>query len=259
LDALIQSATRSGTLSPTSRALIDAGISGDLGDLVLAGARGASLETIEATDVLLVTLLLDASSSIHAAGLEQAIRDGSNTLIDTFRDCRESDSILLATWLFNHEERVLHSYVATADATKLDAKNYAGVGGTRLFDTYCDALAANVAYAQQLRDAGTPTRSVLVVLTDGEDCGSKRRVSDCAALSKDVLRSEQFVLAFIGVGDAQSFRSTARAMGIPDGCVEVLTHATPESLRRLFHLVSQSALQVSRGAVSPGPSAGFFR
>jgi hypothetical protein len=152
----------------------------------------------------------------------------------------------------------VHSYVAIADATRLDSANYAAVGATHLYDTWCDALAANIAYAQRLRDGGTPCRSIVVVITDGEDCGSRRSAADCARISRDLLASEQFVLAFVGVGDDAGFRAIAKCMGIPDRSVDVQTQATPHNLRHVFHMVSQSAIRASRGLIAAGSNAGFF-
>ncbi len=153
---------------------------------------------------------------------------------------------------------VLHSYVPVDDATRLDAQNYRGCGATSLYDTWCDALAANVAYAQRLRDGGTPTRSVVVVLTDGEDVGSKRSAPECARLSRDLLASELFTLAFVGVGRDVDFEDVAQAMGVPPGCVLVQRDATAAALRRTFQLVSRSAIRASQGRVQPGVNAGFF-
>ena len=252
--SLFASAARAGTISAATSTLL----TGHLGAVVIAGAAGMDLEDLVASDVTLVTVLVDASSSIAGSGLEQAIRDGQNALIDAFAASRERHSVLLATWTFNDEIRVVHSYVPIDDATRLDAANYAGVGATHLYDTWCDALGANVAYAQRLRDGGTPCRSIVVVITDGEDCGSRRSAADCARISKDLLASEQFVLAFVGVGSDAGFRAIAKRMGIPDRSVEVQSEATPHNLRQVFHMVSQSAIRASRGLIAPGPNAGFF-
>lgn len=251
--SLLSSATAAGTLSAATSSLL----TGNLGAVIIAGAAGKDAEDIVASDVTLVTLLVDASSSIHDRGLEDAIRDGQNVLVDALGDTRERDSILMALWTFNHELRVVHSYVGLDDVTRLDASNYAGLGSTRLYDTWCDALAANVAYAQQLRSAGTPCKSVVVVITDGEDCGSQRRAPDCARISRDLLASEQFTLAFVGVGTTD-FRSIAREMGVPDGCIAVQANATPSAIRQVFRMVSQSAIRASQGRIAPGPNAGFF-
>lgn len=252
--ALIASATTKGVITPNTSTLI----TGNLGGLVLAGAAGKDLEDITASDVTLVTVLIDASSSIGDRGLEQAVRDGQNALIDAFSGAKERDSILLACWTFSSKMDVLHSYVPVDEATRLDAKNYRAAGATVLYDTWCDALAANVAYAQRLRDGGTPTRSVVVVVTDGEDVGSARNAGQCARLSKDLLASELFTLAFVGVGTDVDFHAVAKAMGVPDGCVLVQKDATPTGLRRTFQLVSRSAIRASQGKIQPGAAAGFF-
>jgi uncharacterized protein YegL len=253
VQSLISSATAAGTLSAATSSLL----TGNLGAVVIAGAAGKDAVDIVASDVTLVTLLVDASSSIHDSGLEDAIREGQNVLIDALGDTREREAILMALWTFDTDVRVMHSYVGLDDVTRLDKKNYAGLGSTRLYDTWFDALTANVAYAQQLRSSGTPCKSVVVVITDGEDCGSKRRASDCAKISKDLLKSEQFTLAFVGVGGGD-FRTIALDMGIPDGCIAVQAQATPSAIRQVFRMVSQSAIRASQGRIAPGPNAGFF-
>lgn len=254
LGNLFSGAVQSGLISQNSSTLL----MGSLGSVVVAGAAGTAMEDIVASDVTLITILIDASSSIAGSGLEQAVRDGQNELLDAFSGSKERDSILAALWTFNDAQRVLHSYLPVTDAVRLDQKNYKGTGCTRLYDTWCDALGSNVAYAQQLRTSGTPCRSVVAVITDGEDVGSKRKVSDCATLSRDLLASEQFVLAFVGVGNDADFRKVARKMGIPDGCIAVQKNATPSGLRQVFRMVSQSAIRASQGKIQPGANAGFF-
>ncbi len=251
VQSLLCSAVASGLLGVDT-------ITGDLGEMVIAGAAGVDLENLQASDVTLVTLLIDASSSIGAAGLAASIVAGQHDLIDAFAGSRERDSVLMALWLFNDELEVVHAYVPVAEASRLDAKKYRPGGGTRLYDTWVDALTANVAYAQRLRDGGTPCRSVVVVITDGEDCGSRRTTGDCARLSRDLLASEQFVLAFVGVGGAVDFRAVARKMGVPDDAVAVQAQASPAALRQVFRMVSQSAIRASRAHVGPGAATGFF-
>ncbi len=253
IQALLSNAQAAGTIgAATSYAL-----SGHLGAVVVAGAAGLAMEDIASSDVTLVTVLIDASSSIHSRGLEDAVREGQNLLVDAFDKAKEKDSVLMALWTFNDELRVHHAYVPVDTCSRLDPSTYAGVGGTRLYDTWCDALAANVAYAQRLRDGGTPCKSVVVVITDGEDCGSRRTAKDCEKLSRELLASEQFTLAFVGVGSDVDFRAVAKRMGVPDGSVAVQANTSPAALRQMFHMVSQSAIRASRANVTPG-GTGFF-
>lgn len=248
---LFSQAAKSGTLSKQATSLL----SGDLGQIVVAGAAGSDAERIVVSDVMLITVLIDASSSIGHRRLERAVCDGYGQMLDALGQSRERESILVALWLFNHEQEVVHSYLPIDQATRLDKRRYRSAGTTRLYDTWCDALAANVAYAEQLRASGTPCRSVIVVLTDGEDTASQRTPRDCAILSEDLLASEQFVLAFVGVGKDADFRQVAKAMGIPKGSIQVQSKATPQALRQAFQLVSQSAISASRGQIQP---TGFF-
>lgn len=254
LNHLFQRAVDEGTIGAEAAAVI----AGDLGPLVLAGAAGMAAEDIQASDVTLVTLLVDASSSIGDRGLEDAVRHGQHGLLDAFAGASAGDSVLVALWTFATDVVVVHGYVPVGDATRLDAKTYRAGGTTRLYDAFCDAAAANVAYAQTLRDAGTPTRSLLVVVTDGEDVSSKRSTKACAKLAQALLQSEQFLLGFVGVGADVDFVKTARAMGFPPGSTLVEKDATPQSLRRAFALVSRSAVQASRGRVTPGAGSALF-
>jgi uncharacterized protein YegL len=253
IGSLFSGAAAAGTISPETASLL----TGNLGPVVIAGAAGTALEDIIASDVTLITVLIDASSSIASSNLEQAVRDGQNLLVDAFGGAKESQSILMALWVFNHDINVIHSFVPVSDAERLGS-NYRGNGSTRLYDCWCDALAANVAYAQQLRDGGTPCRSVVVVITDGADYGSNRTAGQCKKLSTDLLKSEQFILAFVGVGDDTDFRKVAKSMGVPDGSVAVQKDVRPSELRKLFQMVSQSAIRASQGRIQPGASASFF-
>lgn len=254
LNALFGNAASVGMISPQTLTML----SGNLGNLVIAGAAGKDTETIDASEVLLVTVLVDASSSIGSRGLEAAVKAGYNKLLDTFSLSKERDAIMMALWTFQGRAKVIHSYVPVNEAVGLDRSNYRPGGCTALYDTWCDSLAANLAYAQQLRDGGTPVRSVVVVITDGEDVGSKRRPVDCAKLTMDLLASEQFALGFVGVGSDVDFTQVARDMGIPDDCIQVQKNATPKGLRDVFHMVSRSVMRVSQSHVAPG-QGGFFQ
>ncbi len=231
-------------------------IGGDLSEIVVAGAAGIDADELTASEVTLVTVLVDASTSISTRGLEDAMVRGYGDLVDAFSKAREKEGLLLALWTFNDEARVLHSYVPIDDAMRLDRGNYAALGGTKLYDTFCDALHANVTYADRLRAAGTPTQSILVVLTDGEDCGSRRRAAECRKLAKAALSTEAWQLAFVGVGTDVDFHKVAKSMGFSDSSVAVCENATPSSLRAIFRMVSQSTIRASQAR--PGTRGGFF-
>lgn len=239
-------------ISPTT----SAAILGNMGSVVVAGAAGKAAEDIEATSVTLVTVILDNSGSMHSH--RQAVVDGMNQLRETFLHSKEKDSVLLATWTFGEKVQVNHSYIPVADTDPLTLADYpADEGATALYAGWCDALAANIAYAQNLRSSGTDVRSIVVVLTDGENNVRDRTAAACAQISQDLLRSEQFILAFVGLGYGD-FRRIAQSMGVPDGCTYTAGQVTESELRKVFRMVSQSVIRASQGKITPGANAGFF-
>jgi Mg-chelatase subunit ChlD len=242
--------------SSTFSAFSTSVIGGHLDEIVIAGAAGIDAEELAASEVTLVTILVDASSSIASRGLEDAVVHGYGELLAAFSNAREKEGMLVALWTFNDEARVVHAYVPVDDATRLDRSTYSPVGCTRLYDTFCDALTANVAYADRLRAAGTPTESIVIVITDGEDAGSRRTASDCRDLLRKALATEAWQAAFVGVGTDVDFRNVAKQMGFPATSVAVCEHATPASLRALFRMVSQATLAASMA--SPGGARGGF-
>ena len=116
IGSLFNGAAAAGTISPDTAAML----TGHLGPVVIAGAAGTALVDIQASDVTLITVLIDSSSSIAYANLEQAVRDGQNSLVDAFAAAKEAPSILMALWTFNAQIDIIHSYVPVADATRLD-------------------------------------------------------------------------------------------------------------------------------------------
>jgi len=254
LQNLFARAAQTGTLSAQSQTLL----SGDLGPMMIAGASGMAAQDIQASEVTLVTILIDASTSIEGKKLTDAVRQGQHLLLDAFAGSKEKDAVLCALWTFASDATVVHGYVPVDDAVRLDTKNYRPGGSTHLYDTFCDAAGANVAYAQTLRDAGTPVRSILVVITDGEDVGSRRPARTCKKIAADLLQSEQFHLAFVGVGNDVDFKKVAADMGFNAGSILVQKDATPTALRQAFAMVSRSAIRASQGRIQPGANAGFF-
>lgn len=226
-----------------------------LNDQILAGCDGMDIDELDATEVVLVSLLLDDSSSM--CGRVDAAIQGQQAMLKALEESKQKDSFLIGMWALNKNDPY-HSYVKLEDAVKLDNSNYQPIGMTPLYDRWYEMLASNVAYAQQLRASGTMVRSIAIVITDGNENDSHRfNDLDCAKLAADLLASEQFVLAFVGAGDDDYFRYMAKKMGIPDGAVLVVGDS-PSDMRKIFQIVSQSVIRASQAKIASGAVQNSF-
>jgi len=140
-------------------------------------------------------------------------------------------------------------------------KNYQPSLGTPLYDQTVVLLGTVIAKSQEFAESGVPVRSVTLLITDGADAGScKARAKDVAAIVRDMLQSEQHIVAAMGIDDGTTpFRDVFRAMGIDDRWI-----LTPKSdaseIRQAFRMFSQSAVRASQhaGAFSRAAAGGFL-
>ncbi len=254
INNLFNEANEEGLLGEASQQILVENIN----NAVIAGANGKAAEEIDATDVTLVTLVIDNSGSIQFGGLDEAVREGQNALLDTLSQSKQNDSILLAQWKLGVEAELVHSYLPLDEAVRLDTRNYHPNDGTALYDVWMSALASNVAYAQTLAATGTLVNAIALIITDGRDEHSRQHLArDCAELAKDLLASETFHLAFVGVGSKKTFKTVAEEMGFPKGSV-LVADATASEVRRAINLASQSMVRASQGLIQPGANSGFF-
>ena len=230
----------------------------DLGAQIQAGL-GISVDDVHASEVVLVTMMPDDSGSIRFAGNTQAVRDGHNLVLDALRASKQPEGILCHTRYLNGH--ILYPYCPIDQATRMDGTNYDPSLGTPLYDQSVVLLGTVLAKSRELADAGVPTRTVTLIITDGADAGSERsRARDVAALVRDMGRAESHIVAALGVQDGGTdFRAVFREMGIEDRWILTAKSGASE-VRRAFQLFSRSAVRASQGAASFSKTAagGFF-
>ena len=243
--ALFANATADGTLSDDALAAIQVH---DLGADFQA-ALGVSVDDIVASEVTLVSLLIDDSSSIRSSGNEPVVRDGHNLVLEALRQSKQRDGILVMCRYLNGT--LLTPYTAADQAPLMDSTNYRAVGGTPLYDESVVTLAAVLAKHQELVDNGIACRSVTLIATDGADYGSVRsNAADVKKLVNDMQRSESHIIAFMGIDDGHTdFRQVAENMGIDADWILVPGN-TPSEIRKAFAMFSKSTQRASQSAAT---------
>ena len=248
---LLEDARRAGALSTAAAAALDIP---DLGAQIQAGL-GVDVDDVAASEVVLVTMMPDDSSSIASAGNVDAVCDGHNLVLAALAASKQAGEVLVHTRYLNGH--VLFPYAPVAGAVGMDPRtNYRADKGTPLYDQTVVLLGTVLAKSQELAAAGVPVRTVTLLITDGADCGSRRATAATVrALVEDMRRQEHHVIAAMGIRDGSSdFRAVFAEMGIPDRWI-LTPDNTAGEIRRAFQVFSQSALSAAPGG---GPMLGGF-
>jgi hypothetical protein len=262
---LLHNAKDEGLVSQAAAAVLEVP---DLNAQIQAGL-GTPPEDVDASETLVVGMIIDNSGSIDGiTDGPEAVCEGQNAVIDALNESKQTNGILVGTWLIDADSPV-HPFVKLDQCVRLeDGKNYAAVGGTPLYRRMVAVLGTVLAKMQEFAEAGVMCRGVLMVVTDGydEDYGpASRRLTakDCKRLIDDL--NENMIVLFMGIQDADphrrsvNFYEIAEEMGIPERNV-MTPDNTKSEIRKAFAVASQSALRASQGAAgfSQVKAAGGF-
>lgn len=264
--------------SAVSQGMISANVAADildrLDDIASSGASGVDVDSIDSEEATLVVPIIDASGSMDKF---------QNVVISAYNEhflaplcgAKNADSIYVSPWVFSAplnsvpDEycRLIHGYKPVKDAAKLDMSAYGPDGGTPLWMAVHRGLTGLVSYGQTLRDAGTSTKCIAIVFSDGEENQSGRNFTKTMVsnLSKNLLDQEIYVLSYVYFGsgsDAQNEAESAKyaaEIGFPDRH-RLTTSLSDSQIRRLFGVVSASVISASQNKVSAGSlsSNAFF-
>ncbi len=217
---------------------------------------GINMQDVPASDVVLVSLLIDDSGSIQSANNEQLVRDGYNLVLESLLAAKQKNNILITVQYLNGT--VLFPYVLLQDAVRMDATNYRANGGTPLYDKTVEMLTTVLAKTRESYEDGTPARSITLIITDGEDVHSRHNTAaDVAVLTKEMLSKEDHIIATMGVDNGSTdFRKIFADMGIQDKWV-LTPGNNPKEIRQAFQMFSQSAVRASQTAANIAGLGGF--
>jgi hypothetical protein len=197
-------------------------------------------EVSEADEILLVTALVDDSTSIGlGAG---SIRAGHATLIQALLDEASTADVLLHTRALNRG--TISAYERIAKAERLTTKNFDQNMFRSVTPLYLQSLLALgtvMTKTQEEEARGARVRTFTLIITDGGDNESGAiSAVDVRALVTDMLEfSSDHIVAGMGVGDPAFFRQTFRDMGIPDHLI-FTTGSSADELRAKFRQIAKA-------------------
>jgi len=218
----------------------------DIGNVIQQGL-GMQVSDLQASEVVLVTFLVDDSQSIAGAGNEQPMRDGVNGCLQALVDSKQQDNIVVRIVYLNGTQLV--PYTPLSNVPFLDTNNYRANGCTPLYDESVKTLATIIAKTKDFENNGIQVRTITAICTDGQDYGSHASdASDVSTIVTDMVGTEKHIVAGIGFDNGSTdFRKIFSEMGITSNWI-LTTGATADDIRRAFQVFSKSAASASKSA-----------
>ena len=243
LKSLFASAAASGDLTTAAAQVLSLP---DYGAQIQAGL-GVKVDDVHVSEVFLVAVLIDDSGSIRFAGNAQSVRDGHNAVIGAFKDSKGQGSGILTLCRYLNGT-ILYEFTPLDQSIEMTTKNYDPDGGTPLYDQAIVILGTVAAKAQEFADAGVTARTATLIVTDGNDEGSRSRATDVKKVVDAMLGSEKHIIAAMGISDGSTdFRRVFKDMGIRDEWMLVPGN-TASDIRKCFRVFSRSAVRASQSA-----------
>jgi hypothetical protein len=221
-----------------------------LGPAIMAGLGVVSIDDIDASEIFLVGLVVDYSSSIRFGSNTDLVRQGHNLVLESLKGSKSSSEILISCQYLNGD--VLYPFVLLDQAIEMTPQNYNPSGGTPLYDMTAAALAGVAAKSADFEQGGVAVRSATFVITDGADMGSRTfgTPQSVRPIVEGLLKTESHIVGAMGIDDGQTdFVRIFEAMGVPRAWI-MTPNNDPSEIRRCFGTISQSAVRASQTAGS---------
>lgn len=241
--SLFQNAKDDGSLDPAAMAVVNV----PNFQATMQAAMGVHVDDVQASNVVLFTLLLDDSSSIDYANNTQVLIDGANAVIDAITATKE-EGILLHIALLNGPQ--ICPFTQLSAAPRVTRQNFKPGGLTPLYDRTAAVLGTVLARTQDFQAGGVPVRSVTLIVTDGADVNSQhhRTPEAIAPAIAAMVRAEQHIVSAMGIDDGSTdFNAVFSRAGIQPKWI-LTPKNDPREIRQAFIMASRSAARASVAA-----------
>jgi uncharacterized protein YegL len=208
---------------------------------------------VEVAETINAVFVVDTSSSVLSYGAE--LNKALNEFTQRMQKSHAAQNLFVSHIEFNDNVNVISGFRPIADIQTIDLVPRIG-GCTALYKACAVGLKNALDYRKDLENAGVNCKTLLFVITDGEDNASGAvKASDVKAMIDDLLKEERNFFSFesilFGVGNDKSFEDAQKDMGIKH-LAKVGT--TADEIRKMINFISSSITSVSTGQGFSAPN-----
>lgn len=208
---------------------------------------------LEVQETINAVIVVDTSSSVHSYGHE--LNNALNEFITRMQKSHAAPNLFVSIVEFNDSINVTSGFRPITELQPIDL--IPRIGGMTALYKACDIGLKNaIDYRKDLENAGVNCKTLLFVITDGEDNASGGvKGSDVKAKIDDLLKEERNFFSFesilFGVGNDAEFSKAQKEMGIKH-LAKVGT--TADEIRKMINFISSSITSVSSGQGFSAPN-----
>lgn len=171
-------------------------------------------DDIQTDETINAVFVIDVSPSVHA--YVKDLNHAFNDFVASMQQSHIADHLLVSVLEFNENVKVRTGFQPILQVPTIQFKPCGS--GTALYDATLQGLKQATDYRSNLEASGVMTKTLLFVITDGEDNSSSVRSNAVKNALQDILSKEQNVFSFttilFGVGNAARFEKAQQSMGI---------------------------------------------
>lgn len=171
-------------------------------------------EDIQVDETVNAVFVVDVSPSVGTYIHE--LNHSLNDFVATMQQSHIADKLMISVIEFSHKVSVRTGFQPIGQTGTLHFKPEGG--GTALYDATLQGLKMAVDYRQNLEASGVTAKTLLFVITDGEDNSSTQSADVVKQALQQIMAHEQnafsFVSVLFGVGNAAYFGQAQQDMGI---------------------------------------------
>ena len=192
---------------------------------------------IQVDQTINAVFVVDISPSI--ASYVQHLNDAFSDFVGSMQRSHVADRLMVSVIEFSEKVRIKSGFQPISQVSK---HTFTPTGsGTALYDATMQGLKIAINYRQNLEASGVNAKTLIFVITDGEDNSSTLSPKFVKAEIDSILAEERNVFSFtsvlFGVGSAASFEKAQKNMGIQH---LAKVGVSGEEIKKMIGFISQS-------------------
>ena len=208
-------------------------------------------DEIEVDETINAVFIIDVSTSVRQYVKE--LNYAFNDFVESMQKSHVAEKLFVSIVEFNHEINVVNGFMPVSSIPQMDFSKKLG-GATALYDAVYHGLNNALDYRENLENSGVETKTMVFVITDGEDNSSSYSANQIKTIidkiQADELSAFSFTSILFGVGNQANFEQAKNDMGI-EHLAKIGTSG--DEIKKMIGFISQSISSVSAGQPNFAP------